>query len=128
VQEASAESKYLNGLGIARERKAIVDGLRGSVEQFSHDVAGTSPQDVMDLILLTQYFGKPVWSERFAWVAVYGRDCSRGDVSRWGGRVDTVHRTTWPGHLDPGRHGPHTIHAAVTSVCGALRGKAPGGP
>jgi hypothetical protein len=32
VQEASAESKYLNGLGIARERKAIVDGLRGSVE------------------------------------------------------------------------------------------------
>ena len=57
-QEANAESKYLNGLGIARERKAIVEGLKGSVEEFSHNVEGTSPRDVMDLILLTQYFGK----------------------------------------------------------------------
>lgn len=57
LQEASAESKYLNGLGIARERKAIVDGLRGSVEVFSHEVVGATPKDVMDLILLTQYFG-----------------------------------------------------------------------
>lgn len=54
--EASAESKYLNGLGIARERKAIVDGLRGSVEEFSETVEGATPKDVMDLILLTQYF------------------------------------------------------------------------
>ena len=53
-----AESKYLNGLGIARERKAIVDGLRGSVEIFSHEVEGATPKDVMDLILLTQYFGE----------------------------------------------------------------------
>jgi len=54
--EASAESKYLNGLGIARERKAIVDGLRGSVEEFAEMVEGATPKDVMDLILLTQYF------------------------------------------------------------------------
>lgn len=54
--EASAESKYLNGMGIARERKAIVDGLRGSVEEFSETVEGATPKDVMDLILLTQYF------------------------------------------------------------------------
>jgi len=58
MQEANAESKYLNGLGIARERKAIVEGLKGSVEEFSHNVEGTSPKDVMDLILLTQYFGE----------------------------------------------------------------------
>ncbi len=49
-----AESKYLNGMGIARERKAIVDGLRGSVEEFSETVEGATPKDVMDLILLTQ--------------------------------------------------------------------------
>ncbi|KAM3572520.1 hypothetical protein VYU27_005494 [Nannochloropsis oceanica] len=54
--EASAESKYLSGMGIARERKAIVDGLRGSVEEFSEVVDGATPKDVMDLILLTQYF------------------------------------------------------------------------
>lgn len=41
-QEASAEAKYLNGLGIARERKAIVDGLRDSVEEFSERVQGAS--------------------------------------------------------------------------------------
>lgn len=41
-QEASAEAKYLNGLGIARERKAIVEGLRDSVEQFSESVDGAS--------------------------------------------------------------------------------------
>ena len=54
--EADAESKYLNGLGIARQRRAIVDGLRDTVSEFSHDVAGTGPQDVMDLLLMTQYF------------------------------------------------------------------------
>jgi hypothetical protein len=54
--EADAESKYLNGLGIARQRKAIVDGLRDTVTEFAHDVAGTGPKDVMDLLLMTQYF------------------------------------------------------------------------
>jgi hypothetical protein len=54
--EADAESKYLNGLGIARQRKAIVDGLRDTVNEFSHEVSGTGPQDVMDLLLMTQYF------------------------------------------------------------------------
>ena len=37
---------------------SVVEGLRGSVEVFSHEVEGASPKDVMDLILLTQYFGK----------------------------------------------------------------------
>lgn len=54
--EADAESKYLSGLGIARQRKAIVDGLRETVSNFSDSIPGTSPQDVMDLLLLIQYF------------------------------------------------------------------------
>ncbi|MCO5572096.1 hypothetical protein L7F22_025847 [Adiantum nelumboides] len=54
--EAEAESKYLSGQGIARQRQAIVDGLRESVLGFSHDVPGTSPKDVMDMVMLTQYF------------------------------------------------------------------------
>jgi regulator of protease activity HflC (stomatin/prohibitin superfamily) len=53
--EADAESKYLSGVGVARQRKAIIDGLRDSVNQFSHDVHGTTAKDVMDLLLLTQY-------------------------------------------------------------------------
>ena len=54
--EAEAESKYLSGVGVARQRKAIVDGLRGSISQFSGNIKGTTPKDVVDLLLITQYF------------------------------------------------------------------------
>ncbi|TVU06232.1 hypothetical protein EJB05_49433 [Eragrostis curvula] len=54
--EGDAESKYLSGLGIARQRQAIVDGLRDSVLAFSENVPGTSARDVMDMVLVTQYF------------------------------------------------------------------------
>jgi regulator of protease activity HflC (stomatin/prohibitin superfamily) len=54
--EGDAESKYLAGLGIARQRQAIVDGLRDSVLAFSEGVPGTSARDVMDMVLITQYF------------------------------------------------------------------------
>ena len=54
--EAEAESKYLSGVGVARQRKAIVDGLKGSIAGFTSNIAGTSPKDVVDLLLITQYF------------------------------------------------------------------------
>ena len=54
--EAEAESTILNGRGIAGQRKAIVDGLRESVEDFQEGVAGVNTQDVLQLILMTQYF------------------------------------------------------------------------
>ncbi|KAH9322581.1 hypothetical protein KI387_017220, partial [Taxus chinensis] len=54
--EAEAESKFLSGQGIARQRQAIVDGLRDSVLAFSINVPGTTAKDVMDMVLVTQYF------------------------------------------------------------------------
>lgn len=54
--EADAESKALAGRGIADQRKAIVDGLRESVDEFQRSIPGASPQDVMNLVLMTQYF------------------------------------------------------------------------
>ena len=54
--EADKEAKYLSGLGVAQQRAAIVNGLRGSIVSFSDGVDGTTPADVMDLLLLTQYF------------------------------------------------------------------------
>lgn len=54
--EGDAESKYLAGLGIARQRQAIVDGLRDSVLGFSVNVPGTTAKDVLDMVLITQYF------------------------------------------------------------------------
>ena len=54
--EADAESKALQGKGIAAERQAIIDGLRASIENFRESVPGATPSDVMALVLLTQYF------------------------------------------------------------------------
>jgi regulator of protease activity HflC (stomatin/prohibitin superfamily) len=54
--EADALSKALAGRGIADQRRAIVEGLRESVDEFQRTVPGTSPQDVMNLVLMTQYF------------------------------------------------------------------------
>jgi regulator of protease activity HflC (stomatin/prohibitin superfamily) len=54
--EAEAESKRLQGEGIANQRKAIISGLKDSVEDFARAVQGSTPQDVMQLVLMTQYF------------------------------------------------------------------------
>jgi regulator of protease activity HflC (stomatin/prohibitin superfamily) len=54
--EAEAESKALQGQGIANQRKAIVEGLQNSIEQFQKAVEGASAKDVMQLVLITQYF------------------------------------------------------------------------
>lgn len=54
--EAEAESKRLQGEGIANQRKAIVEGLRDSVEKFSQSIEGATPKDAMAMVLLTQYF------------------------------------------------------------------------
>jgi regulator of protease activity HflC (stomatin/prohibitin superfamily) len=54
--EAEAQSKALQGKGIADQRRAIVDGLRESVDDFQKAVPGATPQDVMNLVLMTQYF------------------------------------------------------------------------
>ena len=54
--EADAQSKALQGKGIADQRKAIIDGLKESVEHFKDGVTGATTQDVMNLVLLTQYF------------------------------------------------------------------------
>lgn len=54
--QAEAESKALSGKGIADQRRAIIDGLRESVDEFARSVPGASPQDVMNIVLLTQYF------------------------------------------------------------------------
>lgn len=54
--EAEAEAKYLGGVGVARQRQAITDGLRENILNFSHKVEGASAKEVMDLIMITQYF------------------------------------------------------------------------
>ncbi len=54
--EAEAESKALQGHGIANQRKAIIEGLQSSIESFRTVVGGSSTSEVMQLVLVTQYF------------------------------------------------------------------------
>ena len=54
--EAEAESKALQGQGIANQRKAIIEGLQVSIEQFQKVVEGASAREVMQLVIVTQYF------------------------------------------------------------------------
>ncbi|HEY1615659.1 MAG TPA: SPFH domain-containing protein [Rhizomicrobium sp.] len=54
--EAEAESKRLQGEGIAKQRRAIVDGLRESIAAFTDQIGGVSAPDVLKLVLMTQYF------------------------------------------------------------------------
>ncbi len=54
--EAEAESKALQGQGIANQRKAIIEGLQTSIEQFQKVVEGATSREVMQLVLVTQYY------------------------------------------------------------------------
>ncbi len=54
--EAEAESKALQGQGIANQRRAIIEGLQTSIEQFQKVVEDASAKEVMQLVLVTQYF------------------------------------------------------------------------
>lgn len=53
--KAEAEAKKLSGEGVAMQRKAIVEGLKESVLQFNQGVQHTTPADVMQLMMVTQY-------------------------------------------------------------------------
>jgi regulator of protease activity HflC (stomatin/prohibitin superfamily) len=53
--EAEAESKALQGKGIADQRRAIVGGLNDSVASLA-STAQTSPAEVLRTLLMTQYF------------------------------------------------------------------------
>merc|ERR1719146_352175 len=54
--KAEAEAKFLAGQGIARQRQAIMEGLRESVNAFKQEVSGVDAKGVMDLMIVTQYF------------------------------------------------------------------------
>jgi regulator of protease activity HflC (stomatin/prohibitin superfamily) len=54
--EAEAESKILQGRGLAGQRRAIIDGLKDALTDFQSSVQDARTNDVMSLMLMTQYF------------------------------------------------------------------------
>lgn len=51
--EAEAEAKFLQGTGIARQRAAIIDGLKASLGAAEQSITA---ERVSELLLITQYF------------------------------------------------------------------------
>ena len=54
--EAEAHSKRLSGEGIAQQRLEIVRGFKESVEDFQKALQDVDPQEIMQFVLMTQYF------------------------------------------------------------------------
>lgn len=54
--EAEAESKRLSGEGIARQRLEIVRGFKESVEDFKKSLDSVTHEEIMQFVLMTQYF------------------------------------------------------------------------
>lgn len=54
--EAEAESKRLAGEGIAKQRLEIIRGFKESVEDFQKSLQSVSSAEIMQFVLMTQYF------------------------------------------------------------------------
>eukprot|EP01116_Phalansterium_solitarium_P000740 TRINITY_DN10596_c0_g1_i1.p1 TRINITY_DN10596_c0_g1~~TRINITY_DN10596_c0_g1_i1.p1 ORF type:complete len:300 (-),score=108.01 TRINITY_DN10596_c0_g1_i1:217-1116(-) len=54
--EGDAESKRLSGVGLANQRRAIVEGLAASVRDFADSVPGSDTSTVMELLMMNQHF------------------------------------------------------------------------
>ena len=54
--EADAEANILHGRGIAGQRTEIIEGLTNSLEEMSRQLPDIRPSDVMEMVLLVQYF------------------------------------------------------------------------
>merc|ERR1711992_363714 len=52
--EAKADAAQLQGEGIARQRRAIIDGLRESITHGTGEALTT--EKISELLLITQYF------------------------------------------------------------------------
>lgn len=53
--EAEAEKDRLHGVGIAQQRRAIVDGLAESIEELKNAHVGLSEDQIMAILLTNQY-------------------------------------------------------------------------
>ena len=53
--DAEAEKDHLHGVGIAQQRKAIVDGLAESIQELKDANVGMTEEQIMSILLTNQY-------------------------------------------------------------------------
>lgn len=54
--EAEAEAKRLSGEGVAKQRMEILRGFKESVEDFKKSLDSVTHEEIMQFVLMTQYF------------------------------------------------------------------------
>jgi len=54
--EANKEANIMLGKGIAGQKQAIIEGLKVSIKDL-HEVKGFDPNEIMNLAVISQYFG-----------------------------------------------------------------------
>lgn len=101
--EAESEAKFLQGQGIARQRQAIVNGLRDSVVQFSSEVHDIDSKSVIEMMMMTQYF------DMLSNVGTHGGNSSVFIPHSAGGSSDAL-ASIRNGFLQ-GSQGPQTLSA-----------------
>jgi len=53
--EGESKTRELEGAGVAAARRAIIRGLRTSVDDFQKDIPDAEPRDLLLTVLMTQY-------------------------------------------------------------------------
>ena len=64
IAEANAEAMKLSAQGVADQRKAIVAGLQSSIEEFQVTCPVLSEQEILSMLLVTQYMDMLIVSAR----------------------------------------------------------------
>ena len=111
--EAEAASMKLRGQGIADQRRAIIDGLRQSVEDFSKSVPGATASDVMGLVVMTQYFDtlKEIGaSSRTNTLLIPHSPGAIGDLSEQIRQSVMIGGLASDAHADARDHAPAAVH------------------
>ncbi|KAJ3701898.1 hypothetical protein LUZ61_005603 [Rhynchospora tenuis] len=93
------ESMHQTELGIARQRRAIADGLRDSIEAFSKGVPDISTTDAMEMVLATQYL------DNMKEISSQSKSCSVS-ISHGAGAVKDVAAQIRDGLLQAQHGGP----------------------
>ncbi len=112
--EAEARAKELQGVGIARQRLAIANGLKESVEACAE--AGISPEEATKMVLLTQHYDTVTAvganSKATIMMVPYTPDGMHSVGSQITNALMTTHEAQKPSDGPPKIDGPHTRTSA----------------
>jgi regulator of protease activity HflC (stomatin/prohibitin superfamily) len=113
--EAEARAKELQGVGIARQRLAIANGLKESVEACAE--AGISPEEATKMVLLTQHYDTVTAIGTQSKATILMVPYTPNGMSQVGTQITeallTTHESQQPGTAGPTGHHRHQPHGTA---------------